>query len=66
MTHRFAANCNFLVNFGVIFVAITEFVTFGFRMLFFRGFSDYSTESFTLFACQPERLISLAFFIEAM
>ena len=31
-------NRNFLVTFVVIFVAITEFVTFGFRIMFFSEF----------------------------
>ena len=57
-------NCNFLVNFRVIFVAITEFVMFGYRILFFQGFSDYLKESLSLLAFQPKRLISIAFFYQ--
>ena len=52
-------------QFRVIFVAITEFVAFGFRIniLFFQSFSDFSTESLALLACQATALISIAFFL---
>ena len=56
-------NSNFLVKFKVILVAITEFLTFGYRIRFFRSFSDYSKESLALLACQPKSLISTAFFL---
>ena len=59
-------NCNFLVKFKVILVAITEFLTFGYRIRFFRSFSDYSKASLALLACQPKSLISIAFFIKVM
>ena len=57
-------NCNFLVKFKVIFVAITEFLTFGYRIRFFRSFSDYSKASLSLLACMPKSLISIAFFYQ--
>ena len=53
-------NCNFLVNFGAIFVVITEFVAFDYRIRCFRRFSDYSIET------SLKRLISIAFFIKAI
>ena len=55
-------NRNFLVKFVVISVAITEFVTFGFRIVFFSEFY----ESLALLACQPQKFISIVFFIKAM
>ena len=50
------------MKFVVIFVPITEFVTFSFRIMFFSEFY----ESLALLACQPQRLISIVFFIKAM
>ena len=61
---RALKNYNFLKNFWVI----SEIVTFGLRIniLFLRTSSDYSTESFSSLAGQVKRLISIAFFVNAI
>ena len=59
-------NCNFMVKFKVIPVAITEVLTFGYRIRLFRRFSDYSKATLALLACQPKSLISIAFSFKVM
>ena len=70
MMYRLAAressNGNFLLKFRVIFIAITEFVFYLSNSVFSDFFRLFGRKPRGSLTCQPEKLISIAFFVKAL